>query len=425
MGKFMRLVGVGIFCCIFNSTDVVFAHHPNEGSVTLEKLISDALLNSREIQMAKTQKEIAQFDLAAQKSVFFPRLSLEGGPVASKFDENKNSGTLVYGKVEWNLYNGGRDKANTEKGIVENILAEKHFEATKAKIKRDVSKLYYEMLYILESLAIRERANLINAEQMNIAKAKKSSGFTSSADVIEFELREATIKSDLKKLNREKRQKSRELSILTGDDGSREIIVQGHLEKDTKQLKIRNLVESVALEEKNPVVVESKLKLSQSIEEKSVFSAGYLPQIDFEGKYGKLASEEKIFSESDNFSIALKLKIPLFTGMSTRNEVRAAQAKIANNETQLLRAKLSVKVELDNLVEDAESIVDRLELEEKNLGKAEEYYKITLAEYKRGVKNSPDMVSASEKLLDSKIRNLELRRDFQLVQIHLSALLGL
>ena len=419
----MKGIQICILLLFVFLTNVGIAHHPNEGAYTLDKLISEALTNSRDIQMAKIHQEIVQSELSAQKSSFFPRISIEGGPQTARFDENKNSGTAIYGKAEWNLYNGGKDKANTEKTNIEKSIAEIQTEFTKANIKREVSKIYFEMLFILESISIRERAGLINEEQMKIAKLKKKSGFTSSADVIEFELREATIKSDLKKLKREKDQKSRDLSLLTGRDRSTEISAKGHLEKEKIQFDLKNAIES--LDKKNPQIAEANLKFIQSLEEKRISLAGFRPQIDLEGRYGKLTTEERVFSDADNYSVALKIKIPLFSGMSTIHDSRVAQSKISLYETQLSKVKILAKTEIENLYEEAKNIEERMEIEEKNLAKAEEYYKLTLAEYKRGVKNSPDMVSASEKLLDSKIRNLELRKDFQLAKLNLNAVLGM
>lgn len=45
-------------------------------------------------------------------------------------------------------------------------------------------------------------------------------------------------------------------------------------------------------------------------------------------------------------------------------------------------------------------------------------------EYRRGIKNSPDMVNASERLLEARIRNLEYRRDLMLAKARIQELTG-
>lgn len=46
-----------------------------------------------------------------------------------------------------------------------------------------------------------------------------------------------------------------------------------------------------------------------------------LPKIDLEAKYGKLSNEERVFNDSDNYSIMLKINVPLFSGFEDYNTI--------------------------------------------------------------------------------------------------------
>lgn len=121
----------------------------------------------------------------------------------------------------------------------------------------------------------------------------------------------------------------------------------------------------------------------------------------------------------------LKISVPLFSGLETLNETRAARSTIAAEEASgATRKTLLARQYVENLLSQLTTISDRINLEEKNLSKSEEYYKITLGEYRRGVKNSPDMVGASERLLEAKIRNLEYRKDFYLTKLKIYELVS-
>ena len=54
------------------------------------------------------------------------------------------------------------------------------------------------------------------------------------------------------------------------------------------------------------------------------------------------------------------------------------------------------------------------------MASAEKYYDLTLAEYKRGVKNSPDIVGATERYFDSKKKKIEIQKELELVQLQLN-----
>ena len=155
-----------------------------------------------------------------------------------------------------------------------------------------------------------------------------------------------------------------------------------------------------------------------------VAKSGFLPSVDLEATYGKLANEERVFAGNDNYSVALKVSVPLFSGLETLNQTRSARSKIVAKEAAASKKNLSTLAEADNLFSKLTTLNDRLNLEEKNLSKSEEYYKITLSEYRRGVKNSPDMVGASERLVEARIRNLEYRKDYYLTKLKIYELVS-
>lgn len=399
------------------------ADHPNEGQFTLEQLLKEAELNNLTIQAQEKVVESAKNQVAEKSASYYPQLSLEGGPLSTKYNEEKNNGVAMYGKLEWNLYRGGSEQALIDIAKINSALLEQKLKTEKLNVRREIFKVYYEILFVLESVALKEKAIQMNQDQMKLAQLKKSSGFTSNTDVIEFELREATLKSDLILLYQERDQKSRELATLLGrKEAAEEILVKGHLHREKLALSKEQVLANY--EASNFDFIQAHAELAISEKEKKIAFSGFLPKLNFEAKYGKLASEEKVFQDSDNYSLMLKVTIPIFSGFETQSSTRAINSDIASKAILLSNKRLIFKSELENLVSLLKTFSDRLDLEEKNLNRAEEYYKLTMGEYKRGVKNSPDMVGASERLLETKIRNLEYRKDYYLTKLKLYDLLN-
>jgi outer membrane protein len=400
-----------------------FANHPNEGALSIEALITEASAQNLDLKEAEANFRSAQARARASYGRYLPSLSLEGGPLLTKFNDDKNDGTTYYGRVDWNLYRGGADTYNFESYRLREQLEQKKFEAAKAKVSRDVTQLYYELLFLLESIALKEKAIELNQEQMKLAKRKNTSGFTSSADVIEFELREATLNSDLQMINQQVLEKSRDLAVILGRKDSTSLVtVSGHLEKvgaiPAKEKFIREL------EDRSIDVANAKADVEISQRDLSSVRARYLPSLDLEARYGKIAVDERVLSGANNYAVFLRLSVPIFSGLETVNESRAMNATFAAKEKVAARVTLTTRTAAENLFSLLKTISDRISLEEKTLPKSETYYKITLDEYRRGVKNSPDMVVASERLLDARIRNLEFRRDFYLAELKLYELVS-
>lgn len=410
-----------VFGCFISSAGL--ADHPGEGSITLEDLSREAIANNLEIQEASARVSTAGYGRKATLGGFLPELSLEGGPLRTRLDNEKHSGTALYGKAEWNLFRGGMDKARASQAGLEEELAEQKLEWTKAKVLREVASAFYELQFLHESLALKEKAVALNAEQAKLARVKRASGYTSEADVIEFELREATLRSDIKQLEQEREERSRELAVLLGRKASPAVItVRGHLERAGKVPKEESVAKSIA--SKNPEAQEASFLLRNRQYEKTIAQAGFLPTLNLEAKYGRLANDEKVFQKENNYSLFLTFNLPLFSGLSTVNGYQAAVSSAAESESSLQRSQLSASAAASRLFSRLKSIRDRLDLEEKTLARSEEYYKITVGEYRRGVKNSPDMVGATERLFEARLRNLQYRRDFNLTRLEIEGLAG-
>lgn len=401
----------------------VSASHSNEGQLGLEDLLKEAMTGNPRVQAAQLAAEAAKKEARAQRGDFFPEISVEGGELKTKYDRESQSGTALYGKVEWNLYRGGRDQAMSQIKSAEAERSRYTSDLMQNGVNREIAANYYEMLFILESLDLKERALLMNAEQMKLARTKKQSGFTSSADVIEFELREATLRSDMLELNQQKSEKSRALSILLGrPDPAAELSLRGHLLKESFHVDRKTFLSQ--LDSANPELNILRSELVIAEKQKDVARAGFLPEVNLEAIYGKIPNEERVFEDRDNYSVFLKVKLPVFSGMITANELGVAQARLKQKEILASVQHLSVKSEAEALLARMDSLQERLRLEESTLQKSEDYYKITLGEYRRGVKNSPDMVGAAERLLEARLRNLEFRRDFYLTKLRLLGLTG-
>lgn len=405
-----------LFCL---SGGFAYADHPNEGALTLSSLIQEALSNNLDIKMSEKVLGTAN----AQTLNLFPSLSLEGGPQASKYNLEKNSGVSLYGKLQWNLFRGGRDFAERSLLEVKYKLAKAELESAKSKVARDAAKLYYEMLFILESIALKKTAIEMNRDQMKMAVSKKASGFISGADVIEFELREATLRSDLKQLQWEQESISRDFAVLLGRSETPGLVVQGHLLRDLPQLDRAAIIAKAV--ETNPELFRAKQGIELSSKAVAISKSEFLPSIDLLAKYGKISTEEKVFSERDNYTAGVLVSFPLFSGFSSVNALKAATFEGERAELERKQKEASLYSEMDKLFSRLGAIKERMDLEEKSLGRSEEYYKITASEYKRGVKNSPDMVTASERLLEAKIRNLEFRKEYHLVFLNIFAAAGM
>lgn len=397
--------------------------HPNRGGVSLQVLIEEALSRSPMIQSSELEWKSAQTNYRAKFGDLGPEISLEGGPLGTRFDGDPQYGNAAYGLLEWNLYRGGRDFAELKEARQKLKVSSQKKSQTRAQVIREVTKKYLEMAFVLETMAIQKSALELNNSQAKMAEAKRSAGFTSKVDVLEFSLRKSELEASLEKLEVDRKNLSRELSWLIGrPEASADILVDGHIEKVSRKPKKDKIL--AALEQENVEIQIAQSEKQSAVTQKWIARSEHLPQLNLEAKYGKLADEEQVFEERDNYSVGLKVKIPLFSNLSgmntwarTASDERQADLKMENTKRAILNQAESLFAEL-------ESVDQRQKIEERAAVQAEEYYNLTLAEYKRGVKNSPDVVGATERFLGARVRNLELRLEYQRKLLDVLALVG-
>lgn len=420
MRNFFFIGTIGFISILSLSTR---ADHSHEGSVAMSELTEEAERNNLELKQAQENLQALQFKKSSLRGAFTPQLSVDGSVQNAQFDDERNKATSLYGKAEWNLYNGGADQIAYELQNNEILIQEKRLRSLKSKTKAEVSKIYYELQFILESLSLKERALQLNAQQMKIAKSKNSSGFTTNSDVLEFDLRESTLKSDLILLNQQLEKKSRELDvILSRPSQNQSLAVRGHLTRDLSSFDRNELLKKI--QNQNEQILKSQQEVQEAEYEWQQARSQFLPKLNLEGRYGRLASEEKGFKENNNFFVILKMSWNLFSGFKDSYATKSANSKRIAQQLDLQQKNIALTAELDSILAEIKALNIRLDLEEKNLERSEKYYKLTLDEYRRGVKNSPDMVGASERLLETRIRNLEYRRDLMLAKAKVQEMIG-
>ncbi len=401
----------------------LFADHPSEGQATISILTKEALQNNLELRSALEDLKESELAGKASKSGFYPQVSLEGGPQISQIAGERKSGVALYGKVDWNIYRGGQDIVKSKLAKEQLDLSKRQKDFFEREVKTKVAQLYYELQFASESSTLIEEAIQLNERQKKIAVKKNQAGFTAGSDLLEFELREATLKSDLLFANQEITEASRQLNVLLSRPNESDILtVKGHLERKVLRADRPKLRGAMLQNNFDLISVASEYKVASLTKQK--IESGFKPQINVEGLYGRIGNEEEIYQGKNNLALLLKVSVPLFSGFEAFYSAKAAQARMESTSSKGEQRRIELLGELDATYSRIETLGKRLDLEEANLARSMKYFESTFNEYKLGQKNSPDMVGASERVVDARLRNLEYRRDCLIEIAKLSNLVG-
>lgn len=379
---------------------------------SLEDLTASLSSGTPATEEFQYRSEATSSRVSLARSRYFPELGLEGGYESYRWTGENLSSPFGYGYARWNLFNGFRDRLALKQATFESHSAEFEASLTRRLVLASAIAKFYEALFFQELIEIKSDALSVNSKQQEMAKRKRIAGITSLSDETEFSLRRRILESDILAARSELARSLRELDVISGGGNHYEAKVPtGNFILP----EASSAEESQALEQdpsKHANVVQASYAAEISALSPAITSGNWLPKVDFEATYGRSAYEFRQLSGANQASFLLKLNFPLFNGFGIVSAQKEATALRAAAEKRLEQARLQTASDLPNVISKLKSLRARLVLEDENLNASGKYYDLTLREYQRGVKNSPDLAGASDRMIEARTKKLELLREF-------------
>lgn len=374
--------------------------------LTLKDALSKATSSNPELKISEFEFDAATGFLNSERSLFYPTLGIEGG--YQKFDSNSEyiSGTFgnVFGEYKFDL--GGSQYFQYRASSVESEIAKLKRDQVKKQLQWVIETRFSRALYLQDSIKLYKTALEQNVKFAQAAKKKKASGLASEADVIEFDLNESMLRSDLEEIQSDFSEALNELRVSLGLNSSDPVELKGSLEhfhvmESLDQLKNRLNQSSLKRQ-----VAELEAKKANHIQAASY--GGFLPEISLKATYGRRGMDEPEGPEQTYFVVA---RWELFSGFKDIGNYQMALALEQKAEFEKRQNDLNFPGELETVFKKFIALQNRVDLESQNKERSKTYLNTVMNEYRRGVKNSADLKSASMQLLEASLRDLKYRYD--------------
>lgn len=383
--------------------------HADVKSISLDEAIKMALGENLQVKATEKEAEAAEARLNRTQSYFFPKVGAESRYELIDSSFQRQSGATANIFLEWNLYNGSRDWFDRKAKSIERDQAQIARNKQKLITKTDVEAKFHKLLAQIESIKSYDDSLKRNEVQKEAAKRRRSAGLSTDADVLEFDLYHSELQAEMTKVEGELKQAQSELRELLGQkDSEIEYVPQGklihyHVDETLLDLKKRLQVESQTLS-------AARYAVEQAEANKKVALGGYLPQLNITASYGSRGiNDTQVAPETMLVGTA---RWEFFSGFDTVHAQHESTAITEKAKSELQFAELSMNAQLETAFARLKAIQDRVDIETNNKAKAQKFFDTVAAEYKRGVKNSTDMRSASQTLLEVNLRDIQYRAEF-------------
>ena len=372
--------------------------------LTFKDALASARLSSPERKRLDLDYRAAVGAYQVERSFLFPTIGIEGGYQKFDSDSQNISGTFanIFGEYKFDL--GGSQYFQYKAASLESKLALTKKDQSQKLIEWSIETKFSHALYLQESVLLYQTALDQNKAFAQLAQKKKASGLASEADVIEFDLHEALLRSDLEDIKSQFSEAMNNLRAALGRESMDGIELQGSLEhfhiSDTLEvLKSR-------LKSSNYKFQLATLESEKAAHLKSASYSGFLPELLVRATYGRRGMDEPAGPEETVFVIA---RWELFSGLRDLGAYHQAVAVSERAQLESQQAVLNLSAELGTEYKKFLALQNRVDLESQNKQRAKKYLNTVMNEYRRGVKNSADLKAASTQLLETSLRDLKYR----------------
>jgi outer membrane protein TolC len=330
----------------------------------------------------------------------------------------------LYGSAEAriNLFRGGRDLLENRVRAAEAQGVRAESDRSRSEEMIEARRAYWALVFLREQIATLEAALRSNASHLASANRRIQRGLTTDTDRLDFEIQRSQLKEELESARHLGKQTQIRLRAVLGFSSDVEfdtIPMAPHEEEDA-------LREASFQTDEFHQALAARSSAEISDYRRTQAHLWWLPTVDAYAGYYRYTLRERDYLSSalrDDTALGIRLTLnidPVPAVSAARSASMEAEARNAI-ATQALRAGRS---QLEVAQESMKHEHDLTHEAETRVAQGESYLAKTLSEYDRGLKNAPDVLGASQRLLGFKIRFAEIRRDYQLAKSELLFVVG-
>lgn len=384
------------------------------------------LLESRNARVAAAKMDI---EAAAEREgsfarSFLPEIEVYGQQESFKKGRQDSKSQPAYGaQASLNLFNGGRDSLQSQVRSLETAKRSFQFRRIQSEELEKVRTLYWNILYTQARLELMHEMSRVNGQNLRAAQRRIASGVATESDRVEFEMKSVELTQEEAETTLKLSTYRRELALALGFDNADSLSFPQKIEHEHD---FEPSLQHAAADHEF-LYKEHELQSEASSLESRSRGRSWSPRLDAFAAYNQYNQREEDFPDAADrteSTVGLRVTLSLGGAFESGREARSLRKTAMSARTLAELQKKEVEIHISNEMAELKLLHDQVHAAEENNKRADTYYRMTQSEYARGVKNSPDVLGASEKLFATKNRHLEIIRDFQIAKAHVLSKIG-
>jgi len=395
-------------------------------SYGLNDLYKKALEGNPQNKIFESELKEIEYGLMKLNAEYYPKLdAIVGGEKRhaindSSIDTNRFVAEL---RLKYNLFKFGQSKDEID--ILKKIKMKKEREYSwwKENIKRNLKGSYYAALSINKKIHFLKGELGFNKELISKVKLKIKSGLIGKSDLLDIDLRRNELNGQMMVLEEKLDHHLDEIRKDAFLEHDAYVNFSGDFPHDHYSLELEKILDKVKNQnvELRALILDSEgqeLKVEQMAKKR-------WPEVNLMGRYGRMRIDEQYSNLSNNEGlIGIYVEIPLFDGGKRDNTRKIYHERYQQKKLESEKLKKDLTIEATHKYELLLNIHNQLDLLEDSLKRGKVYFDQVLDEYKRGIKNSLDLVSARDRIVNQNLNWIELKYKYIASILEIEKLMG-
>jgi multidrug efflux system outer membrane protein len=360
----------------------------------LQATIDQALAQNRDLRAAVANIQVANAQVATQRSALFPAINASAGesyqqtpntfiPGGGSFDIREYSATLGFSSWELDLF--GRTRSLTRAAYDQYLAAEDNRRAVQTSLIAQVATQWFTYAADRDLLAVAQQTLASQQASLDLVRARFNGGVASELDLRQAETTVQQARSDVANFTTVLAQAKNALDLLVGApvDPAR---LPKALRIDGSVHDVQAGLSSDVLLAR-PDVLQAEHQLQAANADIGAARAAFFPQIGLTGQVGQESSAlQTLFdSASRTWLFAPSVSVPIFAGGRNVAGLKSAKAQRDQAVAQYEKAIQSAFRDVADALARQGTIDEQLSAQRALSTAADQALSLTTARYERGV----------------------------------------
>jgi len=387
---------------------------------TLDDCIQYALEHNIQVKKSKVSKLSGEEDLQLAKAQLFPSLSASVSQSFVNYPSDKattnNSYTGNYNvSASLRLFDGGRRLNSIKQNEIQQDVNDLVVEQSENDIRISLVQAYMQALYAMESVKINENTVEVSLVQRDRGEELLKAGSISKADLAQLESQYSSDKYRLVAAQTNLDNYLLQLKQLLELDITEQVLI------NIPELTTDDIM--VILPDKEsiyhtslsvmPEVKSSELNIDVADLEIKKARAGYYPSLSLNAGVGTghasgtgIGFDDQIWNRF-NESVGLTLSIPIYSNRENKTAVNKAKYASVTSQLELINTQKQLLRTVEGIYLDATSSQNQYLAAVEQVKSVDESYKLVEEQFYLGMKNTLEMLTAKNNLLNAQQEMLQ------------------